>query len=303
MSEKRIGIKAGLALHSDALRYIEVREFTDRFRIQRAVTVPLVARTIVKNSVYNFDMLSLACKRLRQEIRSFKAPVAVGIPTLDAQLKLIRMPNMNEEDARSALGVSFRDYFTVSADEMSYEIHALDAPSEYTSEGERQFLAVAVQSDYIAKFQTALRRARVPTAAIEPMGTALGRMIGDAVGKNEIYIFVNVEADFLSAVVMYGDNGLLYRFTSCDEDERSKLENLKYFIQSTVSFLALEYQGIRVSKILLSGTTGSFDVLTAAAREAGGVDAEFVNLDKLWTFDGRRKPEPGYETAFALAVR
>ena len=210
---------------------------------------------------------------------------------------------MNEEDARSALGVSFRDYFTVSADEMSYEIHALDAPSEYTSEGERQFLAVAVQSDYIAKFQTALRRARVPTAAIEPMGTALGRMIGDDVGKNEIYIFVNVEADFLSAVVMYGDNGLLYRFTSCDEDERSKLENLKYFIQSTVSFLALEYQGIRVSKILLSGTTGSFDVLTAAAREAGGVDAEFVNLDKLWTFDGRRKPEPGYETAFALAVR
>ena len=303
MADKRTGFKAGLALHGDALRYIEVKEYKDRFRVLRAINIPLVRRTITRNSVVNFEMLGEAFKRLRTAARGFSVPVSIGIPTSDVYLKPLTFPRMNMNDAISSLKIQFAEHFGFPGDQAICSLSEITAPVGYVEEREMQCMAAAVKLTFMNQFQNTLRRARIPTHSIEPMGTALARMIGDAVGDREIYLFINIENDFLTIVVLFDDNGLVYRFTPLSVGEQRLSDYIKA-VKETIDYIAMEYGDMTMSKILVASTTENKSEYKRAIQEMTRITPIDATLSRLWSIDAKKGVDlSGFETAFSLAIR
>ncbi len=108
---KKTQNKAGLALHEDDLRYIELEGNLSRLRVAKKVSVPSGGKGIRKNSLADAGDLLAALQALGSSIGGFKVPVAMSIPSRDILIRVIEMPELEMNDAREASLWDFEKYF------------------------------------------------------------------------------------------------------------------------------------------------------------------------------------------------
>ena len=114
-SKKKVtGSFAGLALHEDSLRYLELERSGAGFHVVRQEFVAMPAGGVVKESLQDMKVLESSLEELKAQVGKFSCPVVLGIPSRDVTLRLVEYPRMSQDDVRDALSLEFEKYFPYS---------------------------------------------------------------------------------------------------------------------------------------------------------------------------------------------
>ena len=74
LSRKKKGVCAGLALHEDSLRYIELDLDGQGFKVRRQEVFPLPAGCISRESIQQFNLLEKAFDDFKGQVGKFSCP-------------------------------------------------------------------------------------------------------------------------------------------------------------------------------------------------------------------------------------
>ena len=119
---KKTQHKAGLALHEDDLRYIELEGNLSRLRVAKKFSVPSGGKGIRTNSLADAGDLLAELQALGDSIGGFKVPVVPSIPSRDILIRVIEMPELVVNDARETLRWDFEKYFPYAFSEAAVGI-------------------------------------------------------------------------------------------------------------------------------------------------------------------------------------
>ncbi|MBR0034068.1 MAG: pilus assembly protein PilM, partial [Synergistaceae bacterium] len=102
------GNSAGLAIHNDCLRFVELDEEGTQVRQE---TVPLLEGCIQNSTIKNFDMLEEAFAQIYKLVGRLREPVTIGLPNGETIIRMINLPNMSIDDVRGTIDLNFDEYF------------------------------------------------------------------------------------------------------------------------------------------------------------------------------------------------
>ncbi|MBQ6773422.1 MAG: hypothetical protein IJP48_05080 [Synergistaceae bacterium] len=230
------GVEAGLSIHNKFLRYVELDEMHERIR---EVTIDLPEGCVVNSSIKNFSLLEQSFVKLRETIRDFHAPVVIGLPSGDVNIKPLPFPDMPIEDIKSVISTNFEEHFTLPANDSVFDAVIVSTPpSSQHKVNNITAIAVAARRSRVDLLLETARKAGMTIKAIEPSSFSLLRSITE--DSEGLCIF----ADPRSIIATWQGHGILFR----------SADNTNSFnaMRSTIQFVESTYRGVRVSKIILA---------------------------------------------------
>ena len=237
---------AGLAIHDDALYFIEIDENGE---VVCQASAKLHESCVMNGVIKDFHMLEEGFKALHKKTGKIRQPVTIGLPPGDTVIRRpIVFPKMSIEDIRSTIDLNFEEYFTSRTDTI-FDAVIIRTPSD--SEDKVTVLAATAKKSLVDKILDIAKRTDFPAGAIEPMNFAMLRSVPEL--KEGLCIF----ADNHNIIASWQGNGIFYR----------TVNNLSNFqdILSTIQFIGTQYRRVQVSKIALAGV--DFQLSTDSGME------------------------------------
>ena len=193
---------AGLAIHNDCLRFIEIDEERN---IIKQETVPLAEGCIVNSTIKDFSLLESAFAQLYKLIGRLREPVTIGLPGGDTIIRLMNIPNMSMDDVRGTIDLNFEEYFPYPRPDAVFDTIRVMTPADVHERDEITIMAVSAKRDMIERLLDLARKCGLPAGAVEPLNFAMLRAIPEA--QEGLSLF----ADPTSIVALYNGNGIFYR--------------------------------------------------------------------------------------------
>lgn len=228
---------AGLAIHDDCLRFIEL---DGEMNILQQEEVPLEEGCVVNGRIEDFDLLANALETLHKSVGKLHDPVMIGLPHGDTVVRLMNLPNMSIEDLRGTIDLNFDDYFPYPRSEAVFDvIRVLTPADEGIDREEITVLAAAAQREMVEKLLDIARKAGLPAGAVEPFNFAMIRAVPET--SEGMCMF----ADPTNIVAVYNGNGIYYRITDNTKGTQD--------IVNTMQFMSTQYRRNRINRLILAG--------------------------------------------------
>ena len=262
---------AGLAIHDDALYFIELDENGE---ISRKASAELHESCVVNGVIKDFNMLQEGFKSLQKKTGKIRQPVTIGLPPGDVMIRRpIVFPKMSIEDIRSTIDLNFEEYFTSRADTV-FDAVIIKTPADL--DDKVSVLAVTAKKSLVDQILDIAKKADIPAGAVEPMNFAMLRSVPQL--KEGLGIF----ADNHNIIASWEGNGIFFR----------TVNNLNNFqdILSTIQFIGTQYRRVQVSKIALAGV--DFQLSTDSGMEIINVTDPYYAAMGLAQRDS---PEEGFD--------
>ena len=308
MGKKSKGGFAGLALHEDSLRYVELERVGSGLRVARQEFIAVPPGGVVKESLQKVGVIERAFEDLKAQLGRFSCPVVLGIPSRDVTLRLVEYPRMPLDDVRDALSLEFEKYFPYSWAESAADVAEVEVPSRDAS-SKSTVLVGTCRLDYMRELMRSVERVGMPLEAVEPMNVAFFRASMGPRVRDDAYFVVGVEPEVTHIVLGYRDNGILFRSTLIDlthPERRSSETDLMPIlkdVQNTMIFAGNQYRGIEIRNLILGGSIGENPKLKSFLEAGVSVNVTFSDIWSVWGAPSPLGNVPGYDSAFGLALR
>jgi len=299
--------RAGLALHDNDLKYIELDGDPSKMRVARKISTPSGGRGVRKNSLADAGELLAPLQALGSSIGGFKAPVAMSIPSRDVLIRVIEMPELPLEDAREALQWDFEKYFPYAFSDAAVDIAMIENPSAPEA-GNMSLLVAACKLRTIESLTRLADTAKLPLSTIEPENVAMFRaVLGPTLSFPNGYLAVFAEEGICQLVLGYRDNGVLYRTSLVElgegEDGKADYSPLVREISNTLTFARNQYRDLQMDHVVLGGVYSAEAELRDVIAETSGLKVTLADPWGSWGIRPPRDDLSGWETAVGLAVR
>lgn len=257
------GNSAGLAIHNDCLRFVELDEHGNPARQE---TVPLMEGCIHNSTIKNFDMLEAAFAEVYKRVGRLREPVMIGIPNGDTIIRMINLPNMSIEDVRGTVDLNFDEYFPYPRPDAVFDTLRVITPADAAgSRDEITALTVAAKKETIEKILDLARKAGLPAGAVEPLSFSMLRAVPEA--QEGLSILATPD----TVIAVYEGNGIFYR----SANNLSGAQD----ILNTMQFIETTYRHLRVSKLILAGL--NFQISPNSEMNIVRVDDEYFAAKSL----------------------
>ena len=299
---------AGVALHGDSVRYIELSGGRGSLKVVKQESVPVAHGAIVKDSLVAIDAVINALETLRSKIGGFSCPITLGIPSRDIILRLVEYPKMAIEDVKDALQFEFDKYFPYPYHEAAADVSEVEVPSQDAADKSTVLVATCRQR-IINEIVKGTSRMGMTLAAVEPMNVAFFRAAVGPEVRTGSYFVVFVEPESTQIMLGYKDNGILFRSSAADLTSRDVRESddgitpILRDIQNTIIFAGNQYRGLTPNHLILGGIIGKESRLGALLESAASMSVTSLNIWDLWKTPSLVGNVGGFEVAFGLAVR
>ncbi|GHS97517.1 Tfp pilus assembly protein ATPase PilM [Synergistales bacterium] len=300
---------AGLALHGDSLRYIELSGEKGSLQVVRKEQTPLNHGVIVKDMVVDWGGVTSAMKSMKSVIGgAFRCPVVMGVPSRDVILRLVDYPRMQVNDVRDALQLEFDKYFPYPYQDAAADIVEVDVPSNFDGDEKTVVLVATCKHSVMADMMKVASSVGLNLSAIEPMNVAFFRAVVGSEGEGG-YFVVFVEPESTQIILGYKDNGILFRSSAVDltspeaRDSDDGLMPILRDVQNTVIFSGNQYKGLAVENIILGGILGKKSRLGELLESTTSMPVKAPSIKDLWGGPADMTGSDGFEAAFGLAVR
>ena len=251
------GNAAGLAIHDDCLRFIEVDEEDN---VIRQEYVPLPEGCIINNAIQDFDMLESAFSHAHKLIGRLREPLVIGIPTGDTIMRLLNLPNMSVEDVRGTIDLNFDEYFPYPRPDAVFDTIRIMTPADDHERDEITILAVAAKRELVEKLLDIARKAGIPAGAVEPLNFSMLRAIPEAREGTSILISPD------NVIAIFNGAGIFFRAANNLAGTQD--------ILNTMQFIETTYRNIRVTKMILYGL--NFQLRSDSGIEIVNINDEFL---------------------------
>ena len=250
------GNAAGLAIHEDCLRFIEIDEEDN---VIRQEYVPLPEGCISEGNIKDFDMLESAFSQAHKLIGKLREPLIIGIPPGETIIRLLNFPNMSLDDIRGTIDLNFDNYFPLPRAEAVFDVIRIMTPADTREREEITMLVVSAKREIVEKLLNTARKAGIPAGAVEPIYFSMVRAIPEA--KEGLSLIVSPS----TLIAVFNGVGILFRLADNLESTRDILNTMQ-FIEST-------YRHVRVTKLIFAGL--NFQIGANAGIEMISVSDEF----------------------------
>ena len=300
---------AGVALHGDSVRYLELTGALGSLSVVRQEMVPLDRGIIVKDSLVDMGKLLPALEELKSVLGGFHCPVALGIPARDVILRLLDYPRMEIEDVKEALQLEFDKYFPYASQDAQFDICEVELPVREEGEEKIFVLAATCRRHVVNDIMKLTSKAGVSLSVIEPINVAFFRAATGPVGQPGGYFVVFVEPESTHIMLGYKDNGILFRSASVDLTSQELRESddglmpILRDVQNTVIFAGNQYKELTLDSLILGGLLGKDSRLPLLLESGAAVTVSALNVRDLWGLTSPAGDIEGFEAAFGLAVR
>ena len=261
------GNAAGLAIHDDCLRFIEVDEENN---VIRQEYVPLPEGCIVGGNIQDFSILESAFSQIHKLIGKLREPLVIGIPPGDTIMRLLSLPNMSIEDVRGTIDLNFDEYFPYPRHEAVFDAIRIMTPADTHEREEITVLAVAAKRDLVEQLLDTARKAGIPAGAVEPFNFSMLRAIPEA--QDGLSIFVSPH----SVIAIFNGAGIFFRAANNLAGTQD--------ILNTMQFIETTYRNIRVARLVLFGL--NFQLRADSGIDVVNVTDEFLAAHGLALRDG-----------------
>lgn len=257
------GNSAGLAIHNDCLRFVEIDEDSSPIRQE---TVQLMEGCIQNSTIKNFDMLEAAFAEISKLIGRLREPVMIGLPNGDTIIRMISLPNMSIDDVRGTIDLNFDEYFPYSRNDAVFDTLRVITPADAGSERDDiTVMAVAAKNETVEKILDIARKAGLPAGAVEPLSFSMLRNIPEA--KEGLSIFANPD----TVIAVYEGHGIFFR----SANNLSGAQD----ILNTMQFTETTYRHVRVSKLILAGL--NFQINPESGMNVVNISDEYFSAKSL----------------------
>jgi len=301
---------AGLSIEGGAIRYLELTPTSGGFRVSRSAKEVVDEGAVAQDRIIDMNRLQSAVGRLKALLGGKFAPsLAVGLPPQDAVIRIVEMPKMDMEDARSAFGWDFEKYFSFPLKDATYDLVPVEVPSP-PAETNMNALVAASRATVVNGILEMMAKEGVRVKAVEPVLIAIVRGVAGRSGSSESgRVVLSVGAKSSQIILEYKGNGLVYRTVYVGAQSQFQggtpiYEMLMNEVRSSVVFANSQFRGLNVNEIVLCGEYGNDAELKTTAQ------AVFENYrchvaDPLseWSVEGTLQGGYGWEAAIGLAVR
>lgn len=246
------GNSAGLAIHDDFLRFVEVDEEENIIQQEQ---FPLPEGCVVNGTIKNFGLLETAFSEIHKLIGRLREPVVIGLPRGDTIIRLLNLPNMSIEDVRGTVDLNFDEYFPYPRAEAVFDTLRIITPADVQERDEMTILAVSAKRELVEKLLDIARKTGLPAGAVEPLNFSMLRAIPGSEG-------LGIYADPESIIVIYNGSGIFFR--------SANNRNGSQDILNTIQFMGTTYRNVRVSKMIFAGL--SFQI-----GENSGIEVENIS--------------------------
>lgn len=310
--KKKKGACAGLALHEDSLRYIELVPEGQGFKVSRQEMCPLPQGSISRESVQQFNALERAFEDLKKQVGKFSCPVVFGVPGRDVILRLIDydVPRMPMEEVRESLSFDFTNYFPYEWLEAAADVSEVEVPVATPDAAQKTTVLVATaRAAYIEDLVRSVERADIPIGAIEPMNVAFFRAAIGRTSRSDAYFVVNVEPEVTNIILGYRDNGILFRSTLVDLRNPMSWESdeavmpIAQDVQNTMLFAGNQYRGLAIRHLIIGGSLGGSSRLRTLLEAGAALDVVDCDVWSSWQIQSEFGSTPGFDVAVGLALR
>jgi type IV pilus assembly protein PilM len=299
---------AGVALHGDSVRYLELSGVVGSLDIVRQEMIPLERGVVVKDSITDMGKVLSALEELKSALGGFSCPVVLGIPPRDVILRLLDYPRMDIEDVKEALQLEFDKYFPYPYKEAAADISEVEVPSRDASD--KVFvLAATCRRRTVNDIMRITSKVGISLSAIEPINVAFFRAAIGSMGRPGGFFVVFVEPESTHIMLGYRDNGILFRSASVDlttQDLRDSDEGLMPIlrdVQNTIIFAGNQYKELTPDSLILGGVLGKDSRLPLLLESGAAVSVTVLDVEELWGTASPVGGMEGFEAAFGLAVR
>lgn len=304
---KKTRNKAGLALHEDDLRYIELEGNMSRLRVAKKVSVPSGGKGIRKNSLVDAGDLLAPIQALGARIGGFKVPVALSLPSRDILIRVVDLPEMEINDAREALKWDFEKYFPYAFSDAAVDISKVENPQK-NEPGTMSVLVAACRLRTVESVMRLAGTAGIQLATIEPENIAMFRAIlGPSLSFPAGYLAVFSENGVSQIVLGYKDNGVLFRTSLLDiieaQEGQKDFSPLVREVGNTLTFVRNQFRELAIEHILLGGAFVAEKGLKEVIEETSGLKVLITDPWGPWGIPIPSDDVLGWETAVGLAVR
>ena len=302
------GNVAGIALHGDSVRYVELNGGRGALRVVKQEIVPLAHGAIVKDSLVGFDAIASALESLRSAVGSFNCPVILGVPSRDVILRLVEYPKMSIEDVKEALQFEFDKYFPYPYLEAAADVAEVEVPSPDAADKSTVLVATCRQR-IVNDIVKVTSRVGISLAGVEPMNVGFFRAAIGPNARSDSYFVVFVEPESTQIMLGYKDNGILFRSTAVDLTSREIRESdegimpILRDVQNTIIFAGNQYRGLEPNHLILGGIVGRDSRLAMLLESGASVAVAPLDIWDLWRTSSLVGNVGGFEVAFGLAVR
>jgi type IV pilus assembly protein PilM len=307
-SQKKGGNFAGIALHGDSLRYLELSGTRGALKVVKQDMTPISQGAIVKDSLVNLDSVVSALEALKSSVGGFHCPVVLGIPSRDVILRLVEYPKMSIEDVKEALQFEFDKYFPYPYQEAAADVAEVEVPNPEAAD-KSTILVATCRQRIVNDIVRVVGRAGVTLAAVEPMNVAFFRAAVGPEMRTGSYFVVFVEPESTQIMLGYKDNGILFRSTAVDLTSRETRDSeegvmpILRDVQNTIIFAGNQYRGLEPNNLILGGIVGKDSRLSVLLESGASLSVLPLDLWSLWRTSSPVGNVGGFEVAFGLAVR
>ncbi len=257
------GNSAGLAIHNDCLRFMEIDEDGNTSRQE---TVPLPDGCIQNSTIQNFDMLEEAFAQIYKLVGRLREPVMIGLPNGDTIIRMINLPNMSIDDVRGTIDLNFDEYFPYPRHDAVFDTIRITTPADINGErDEITVMAVSAKKDTVEKILDIARKTGLPAGAVEPLSFSMLRAVPEA--QEGLSVFANPD----TVIAVYEGSGIFYR----SANNLSSAQD----ILNTMQFTETTYRHIRISKLILAGL--NFQIRDASGMNIVNVTDEYFAAKSL----------------------
>ena len=257
------GIYAGIAIHNDCLRFVELDEENNPIRQE---TIPLTEGCIQNGSIKNFDMLEAAFAEIYKLVGKLREPVMIGLPNGDTIIRMINLPNMSIEDIRGTIDLNFDEYFPYPRPDAVFDTMRVITPADISNDrDEITALTVAAKKETIERILDIARKSGLPAGAVEPLSFSMLRALPEA--KEGLSIFANPD----TVIAVYEGSGIFFR----SANNLSGAQD----ILNTMQFIETTYRRERVNKLILSGL--NFQIHTDSGINVVTITDEYLAAKSL----------------------
>ncbi|MDR1979460.1 MAG: pilus assembly protein PilM [Synergistaceae bacterium] len=299
---------AGIALHGDSLRYLELSGTRGSLKVIKQEIVPISQGAIVKDSLVDLDTVASALEGLKSAVGGFHCPVILGIPSRDVILRLVEYPKMSIEDVKEALQFEFDKYFPYPYQEAAADVAEVEVPTPEAAD-KSTILVATCRQRIVNDIDRATTRVGISLAAVEPMNVAFFRAAIGPDMRSGSYFVVFVEPESTQIMLGYKDNGILFRSTAVDltsrevRDSEEGIMPILRDVQNTIIFAGNQYRGLEPNNLILGGIVGKDSRLGVLLETGASLSVLSLDVWNLWRTPSLVGNVGGFEVAFGLAVR
>lgn len=301
---------AGLSIEGGSVRYLELTPASGGFRVSRSAKEVVDEGAVAQDRIIDMERLQSAIGGLKTLLGGKFAPsLAVGLPPQDAVIRVVEMPKMSVEDARSAFGWDFEKYFSFPLKDATYDLVPVEVPSQ-SSETNMNALVVASRATVVNGILEMMAKEGVRVTAIEPVLIAIVRgVVGNAGGSESGRVVLSVGAKSSQIILEYKGNGLVYRTVYVGAQSQFQggtpvYEMLMGEVRSSIVFGNSQFRGLNVNEIVLCGEyANDAELKTAVQAVFENYKCRVADPFSEWSIQGTLQDDCGWEAAIGLAVR